>query len=581
MISSPVLKAFKASIVKSTRTFVADSVIYKDANGRFRALNKAGKPISKIEFDEVLPFYEKLSGVKIARKVGFINLSGQVVIPAKFDDASSFSEGLAAVKMGEKWGYINKSGMWVIKPQYEEASFFSDGLAVAKNSGKWGYIDKLGKVAIPFQYTSANRFIYGVAGVKSSLKSSSNRLISKKDEVVGFADGIWNDPDKSHEKSYWHTPITRDKDAPPPVEELREVDTEQIELYYNGGKVGLRNESEGELLPANYDRIYTYGADHYAFESKNKSGLYVKGKGIVLPLSYDLMTDVNDGYILVTKDKKSGVYKKGQGFILPVNSYGINYHRHGIFSVCHEWNDPLKNPEYKLFDSNGRQIGENKYYGLEEFVNGFAKVLSTKNEFGLIDTLGREVVPAVYSDLRSFKYDNREEGFVNPRLIAVRKDDKFGYVDFSGKEVVPFIYRDVPEYCPVGMIVEDDGSKQALFDLTVAKETTPFIYTELRGLQPCMLKRFKAKSVENGKYAILDRTGKTIVQPIYDGIEWEYRLGRILVSTNDKWGVLDFGGNLIFPIQIDKRFVFNGDGTAIVQINGKAVKIDLDGKIVK
>lgn len=307
----------------------------------------------------------------------------------------------------------------------------------------------------------------------------------------------------------------------------------------------------------------------------------MEGKGIVLPLIYDSMTDIGDGYILVTKDKKSGVYKKGQGLVLPVNSYGINYHRYGIFSVCSEWDNPLKNPEYNLLDSNGRQIGENRYYGLEEFINGFARVLSTKNAFGLIDTLGREVVPAVYSDLRSFKYDSREEGFVNPRLIAVRKDNRFGYVDFAGKEVVPFIYRDVPEYCPVGMIVEDDDSKKALFDLTVGKEITPFMYTELTGLQPCLLKRFRGKAVENGKYGIIDKTGKTIVQPIYDGIEWEYRLGRILVSINNKWGVLDFEGNLIFPIQIDKRFVFNGDGTAVVQISGKAVKINLDGKVVK
>jgi hypothetical protein len=77
-------------------------------------------------------------------KYGYIDKEGRTVIPLKFDNAQPFSEGLAAVMVGSKWGYINKSGALVIGPRFDMAWKFSDGVAMVKEGKRDRYIDRSG-----------------------------------------------------------------------------------------------------------------------------------------------------------------------------------------------------------------------------------------------------------------------------------------------------------------------------------------------------------------------------------------------------------------------------------------------------
>jgi uncharacterized protein YkuJ len=65
----------------------------------------------------------------MARKSGFIDKNGKVVIELQFDNAGNFSEGLAEVKKDDKYGFIDKSGKVVIEPQFDNAGNFSEGFA--------------------------------------------------------------------------------------------------------------------------------------------------------------------------------------------------------------------------------------------------------------------------------------------------------------------------------------------------------------------------------------------------------------------------------------------------------------------
>ena len=46
----------------------------------------------------------------MAKKYGFIDKNGKVVIELQFDNAGAFSEGLAEVEKDGKWGFIDKRG---------------------------------------------------------------------------------------------------------------------------------------------------------------------------------------------------------------------------------------------------------------------------------------------------------------------------------------------------------------------------------------------------------------------------------------------------------------------------------------
>ena len=55
-------------------------------------------------------YYEGLARVSLNGKLGFIDKTGKEVIPIKYDDAWGFSEGLAFVELNGKLFYINKRG---------------------------------------------------------------------------------------------------------------------------------------------------------------------------------------------------------------------------------------------------------------------------------------------------------------------------------------------------------------------------------------------------------------------------------------------------------------------------------------
>ena len=115
--------------------------------GKYGYIDLTGKEVIPLKFSSASGFYDgDVTWVSIDNKYGYIDRTGKQVIDMQFDEAQSFFEGLARVKISDKWGYIDKSGKQVIKPQFEEVEDFRSGLAIVKLNGKTVYIDKTAKV---------------------------------------------------------------------------------------------------------------------------------------------------------------------------------------------------------------------------------------------------------------------------------------------------------------------------------------------------------------------------------------------------------------------------------------------------
>ena len=67
---------------------------------------------------------------------GTVNKTGKEVIEVIYDDVLGFSEGLATVERGGKAGVVDRSGKLVIKMEYDEVGEFSGGLAYAEKEAK-------------------------------------------------------------------------------------------------------------------------------------------------------------------------------------------------------------------------------------------------------------------------------------------------------------------------------------------------------------------------------------------------------------------------------------------------------------
>ena len=60
----------------------------------------------------------------------------------------------------------------------------------------------------------------------------------------------------------------------------------------------------------------------------------------------------------------------------------------------------------------------------------------------------------------------------------------------------------------------------------------------------------------NGKHGVIDYKGKVIIAPQYDEIKIEDEL-YFIAKLNNKWGVLNYGNNIIFPFIFNDRYDLN------------------------
>ena len=126
---------------------------FRSPSGKYGYRDQDYVTIINPRFDDAWDFTEMgIAKVGLNKKVGFIDKTGKEVIPIKYDDADGFYDGLCGVKMGGKWGYIDQTGKMVIPVSFERIQIFKNGIAVVVSGGKWGAIDKTGSTIIPFEY---------------------------------------------------------------------------------------------------------------------------------------------------------------------------------------------------------------------------------------------------------------------------------------------------------------------------------------------------------------------------------------------------------------------------------------------
>lgn len=232
---------------------------------------------------------------------------------------------------------------------------------------------------------------------------------------------------------------------------------------------------------------------------------------------------------------------------------------------------------------------------------------------GVIDAASLKVVlPAEY-DYISFR-----EG-----LFAIKKDGKTGYADANGRIIIPCKYGDkeISSFYGKGPILVQENGKLRLVDEktgeTVATCNTAATHFRRSGFSNGM-----AVVVENGKWGLIDNTGKLLVPCIYEEIEfgmqifkgeltaakkngkWGFidKTGKVIipfeydeiatvidsnrciekmgVSKNGKWGMINMNGQLEIPCKFDSFDGWFADGLARAKIGSKYVYINLQGKIV-
>lgn len=149
-------------------------------------MNKLGKIIVPLEYDEAYAFADGMAKVANNGLYGFVNTNGRLVVSCIYDDANDFSDGIGIIKKKGKYGYINKQGKLIGQIDFDEAHPFSSGIAKVERNGKIGFIDKYGCCTLDISNKEVKKNdIQEVKKVQelNSDKKADKKLSNSNDEI--------------------------------------------------------------------------------------------------------------------------------------------------------------------------------------------------------------------------------------------------------------------------------------------------------------------------------------------------------------------------------------------------------------
>lgn len=143
--------------------------------------------------DQISPFSDGFSPIRIGKIWGYMNTKGQVVVKPSFDDVKAFREDKAWVKKDSKWFQINTSGERVFNTSFDAFKYFKNGYARVKTGENWGFINPNGEIlGGSLKFTKNEDFHNGFAfvevGDKWGVINTNGEFVidAKYSKVQGF-----------------------------------------------------------------------------------------------------------------------------------------------------------------------------------------------------------------------------------------------------------------------------------------------------------------------------------------------------------------------------------------------------------
>lgn len=170
---------------------------------------------------------------------------------------------------------------------------------------------------------------------------------------------------------------------------------------------------------------------------------------------------------------------------------------------------------------------------------------------------------AIYKKINNTEYElEKIEKYSYFRLY---QNEKYGVIDDKGNILIEPSYDVVNIPNPtkaVFICYYEYNEETGEYKTKVLNDKGEQILSEYEQVLPLMCKESTSnipfeKSVlkykENGKYGVIDFSGKKVTKPIYESIEsLEYREGTLLVEQNGKFGLININGKEIIETEYDQ-----------------------------
>lgn len=361
-------------------------------NGRTGTINRSGKVVVPIEYDEVTDPAEGTSTVERAGRVGAVDRGGELVVPMTFTDVGEFSGGLAYAARDGLYGYINPRGDAVIPFTYESAGTFRSGIAVVEKDGLFGAIDVKGNVLVPPEYEWVEGF--GADGVSRVRKDGKVGLISPFGDLL----------------------------APLKYEHIGPF-SDGLALAVEGRRCGYLTNTGAAQIPFEYE-----SADGVAQWGDFRNGLAEVqhgGKRCLINTRNErvfpcVFTDVGPatGALVPVRRKARWGYADRRGNVLFDNRYDLAWEMTGGYARV------KAGEHYGLIDSTGKEAAPLRYAEIAPV--GDFWLARTGDGTGLLRHDGREALPMAYDEVALVRED----------IARVERDGRIAYVRLTDGRVI-------------------------------------------------------------------------------------------------------------------------------------------------
>lgn len=455
---------------------------------------------------------------------------------ARYGFVESYKENFARIKKDQVYGFLNVCGDEVIPCQYEMAEPFNNGKALVKKV-VWYFVN--------FENVESDA-LYNVADAKALTQGIS--LARFNDGKYAFINNKYDVTKKTVSTFY---------------DEITPFSGKEIFRVRTGNGYGLINLQGQVVLPVSYELIEPSGVPHLMrLVEKGKVGLMDTLWKIKFEPTYRQISDfdangvawaqTDNGYCLLSSKtyKNSSTYKT----ITSYNKQGL--------AITHSHSNL-----YGLINTRLEVIFEPKYGYIGDFNDfGLAVVSYPNKKYGYINLVGNEVITPAFDEIGTFnKFGlvvarDEHRNAKNKVYKTAEVYNKFGQVVISKSNDtmglgyhLPIDYEFIDtlmsgKYTAVKKFIDGDAVGIHLIELGAYRLTTPFPCQSLMELDESGIFRYRF----NGRWGLLDTTGKVVLQPTYTEIRRPGEGYYAVKDDDDKYGFIDKKGKIQIPLEFQE-----------------------------
>ena len=453
----------------------------------------------------------------------------------------------------------------IVKDSEEKVEVKSYTYYTAYENGKFGVINNEGEIVINPQYDE-------IVSVPNNSKPIFICVYDVNDETNTYKTKAINDKNEEILHGY-------DK-----IEAIENFDSKQ-NIWYEDNVLRVRKDGKWGLIDFSGNLILACDYDEITALKSVKSNLLVKKAGnvglinekgqTIIPVQYKEIKTLKEGYkneyIVVNENNQYGLIATSGNILIEPKYENVKYTNSSTLFAVKE------SGVWKLINTEDSQsIIDGGYDDITEVKNDSITVVKD-GKYGVINTNKEEKI--------DFKYEELKYAF--SIYYIAKKDGKYGVINTENQEVIPFEYINMTYVDNGGFIQADKTETETvIFDSNLGQKITGIIsevntekgYIKVYVNNEYKYYNFKFEeknasdlltanslflSKKDEKYGYVDKSGKVVIDYIYEDGTEQNSCGFAAIKKDGVWGSINKIG------AISKEPAINLDSSIYIDFIGQ------------